>query len=340
MKLLYKVVAIVAIIAIVSGGSLWYLLGNQPSSKLTVVRFSTDWMIQGSHAWILTAMEKGYFADEGLEVIIYPGAGSGDAVRKVGLGQVDFAYVEPSAVIAGISQNAEVKFVAAVLHSTDLAWNVLNISGVNVPKDLEGKTVAGSADDTGMILWPSFAKANDINVSKVRVETISYDVYRTLNFQGEVQATPGTTIDFKEWNDTAREQGMRAYQLTFKDWNLDLTGEGIITRTGLLQENPDTVRRFLRASFKGMIYAYQHPAEAIDYVMRSAPEYGIDQSIAEYALSVFNSMISPYVNLNDPTKTGLFTDSAKMQLTVDTMRDALGITTEITAASIYTNDFL
>ncbi len=338
-KTIIYAVTIVAIVAIVGAGLLWYLWPRGPTT-LTTVRFSTDWMVQGSHAWILSAMEEGYFADEGLEVIIYPGAGSGDAARKVALGQVDFAYVEPTALIAAISQGSEIKLVASVLHSTDLAWNVLNTSGVNVPKDLEGKIVAGSADDTGMILWPAFAQANGINESLVKIEHISYEVYRTLNFDGEVQATPGTTIDFKEWNDTARDMGIEAHQLIFKDWNLDITGEGIIANTNMIAEKPDVVTRFLRASFKGMIFAYENPVQAIDYVMRSAPEYGIDQSIAEYALATFNGMIAPYVNINDPIKTGNFTDRAKMQLTLNTVTSALGITAQIAVDDLYTNQFV
>src|SRR4029079_15828947 len=48
--------------------------------------------------------------------------------------------------------------------------------GVEKPEDLEGKTLGGPAADGAFAQWRIFAKANDINASKVKIENVGFPV--------------------------------------------------------------------------------------------------------------------------------------------------------------------
>jgi NitT/TauT family transport system substrate-binding protein len=336
-KVMVAIVAVV-LIAIVAGALVWYAWPKSSSSLITVTCI-TDWSISGSHAFAFAAIAQGYYAAEGLNVIIYPGTGSSDAIQKIIAGGADFGFtVEPGAVVAAVAQGQAVKMIGSVYRDTDLAWNYLSISNITTPKDIEGKIIAGSSYDAGMVLLPAFAQINGINLSKVQVETIDSSVYRTLMFQGTVQMTPGTLDDYLTWNKTAQSQGIAARQFAFKDYGLDILGGSIITSDKMLQEKPDIVRAFLRASYKGFVWVSQHPDTATQIVMNYSPLTGDEQDVVRGAVDYLNTAFAPYLNTTAPTMAGIF-DAAKVQFTDDIMSNASGIT-EPPVADLYTNAFL
>src|SRR3954454_18368995 len=75
------------------------------ADDLTKIKFSLDWKLQGIHTWFFWAQEKGYFAQEKLDVTIDQGEGSAGAVTRVMSGAYDAAFGDANAVI----QNAALK---------------------------------------------------------------------------------------------------------------------------------------------------------------------------------------------------------------------------------------
>ena len=58
------------------------------------VRFQTDWIPSGEHAMYYGGWQKGIFAEEGIDITITRGYGSGDTVTKLAGGAFDFGVAD------------------------------------------------------------------------------------------------------------------------------------------------------------------------------------------------------------------------------------------------------
>ena len=63
------------------------------------VRFQTDWIPSGEHAMYYGGWRKGIFAEEGIDITITRGYGSGDTVTKLAGGAADFGVADIAAVL-------------------------------------------------------------------------------------------------------------------------------------------------------------------------------------------------------------------------------------------------
>ena len=79
------------------------------------VRFQTDWIASGEHAAYYGALVKGIWAQEGLDITITRGYGSGDTATKVGAGAADFGVSDVGAVLTARARaSLPVKTIASV----------------------------------------------------------------------------------------------------------------------------------------------------------------------------------------------------------------------------------
>src|ERR1700736_1303065 len=93
------------------------LAATAPAAAADKVRFQTDWLPSGEHAMYYGGWQKGIFAEEGIDITITRGYGSGDTVTKLAGGAFDFGVADIAAVTtARARQNVPVKTLA-LLHT-------------------------------------------------------------------------------------------------------------------------------------------------------------------------------------------------------------------------------
>jgi len=94
---------------------------------------------------IFAAQEFGWFKEQGLEYEFVPGAGGGEALKHVLVGNADFAFTNVEPILFGVEQGAQVQAVYNIYPKN--VFNVVSLKGRNIikPQDLTGKRIGVTA---------------------------------------------------------------------------------------------------------------------------------------------------------------------------------------------------
>lgn len=254
------------------------LLALQPAHAATKLRFSLDWIPGSVHAPFFIALYKGYYSAEGLDVTIERGKGSAELVRQLASGVYDMGYPDISVVTDFDSKTPDRAFPLLMMgyEQAPAAIVFLKTSGITAPKQLEGRKLGAAANDATFKLFPLFAKHAGFDAAKVPVQYIEPKLREVLLARHDVAAIPGqifnTILELKAKGVQEGDIGSFLY----RDYGLDLYGNGIAASPGFLQEHPDAVKAFLRATVKGFKEAARDPQLAVDMTLKFEPLLNAD----------------------------------------------------------------
>ena len=169
-------------------------------------------------------------------------------------------------------QGAPVEAVGALVQVNPMAVMGFADKGIKTPDDLKGKTVAVTPGDSMSQIWPLFLKRTGLKESDFH--TVSGDATTKLNavINGRADVLLGYVMDQAMRIKDAT--GKDVYPIRFADYGINLVSSGIITRTGFAKDNPDLVRRFMRASTRAVEAAEKDPKAAAQSILDALPKGG------------------------------------------------------------------
>jgi NitT/TauT family transport system substrate-binding protein len=240
----------------------------------TKIKFILNWKYYGPQAWFFLAQDKGYFKAEGLEIDFDQGDGSPGAPTKVAQGAYDAGFGDlPTVIQLAAQRPAEAPIGVYMMYSNPpYVIATKKSSGIVKPKDLEGKTIGGPANDGALRLWPAFAKIAGVDGSKVKIENMAANLREQMLQRGQIDASFGfiLTIWFSAKAigiDPAKEMNF----IRYADYGLPLYSNSIVVSQKLLKEKPDAVRGLVRAVNKAFHEVRANPEPGMDAVMKREP---------------------------------------------------------------------
>ena len=240
------------------------------ASAQTAVKFSLDFKFEGPSAPFVTAVDKGYFKAEGLDVTIDSAAGSVEPITRVASGTYDMGFADINSLIKFRDANPAVpiKAVFMVYNKPPFAIVGRKSRGVTAPKDLEGKKLGAPAPDGAFAQWKIFVQANSIDASKVTIENVGFPVREPMLAAGQVDAITG--FSFSSFINL-KDRGVPVDDivvLLMADYGVNLYGNAIIVNPKFAAEKPEVVKNFLKAFTKGLKDTVKSPETAVDAVLK------------------------------------------------------------------------
>jgi NitT/TauT family transport system substrate-binding protein len=186
----------------------------QAEDKVSV---QLDWIVRGDHAMFFVAKEKGYFAEQGIDVTaIRRGTGTPNALRLVGGGEADFGFGDLPTLAVARSQDVPVVALVAVNQHSPLGMITLaNKFKLQKPQDLKGLNVGVQPAGSTYVFLKTFLNANGMTLDDIKQSTVNppYENYLLL---GRVDAVPGyLDAEVPELEANPAGLGFRLHRLWF-----------------------------------------------------------------------------------------------------------------------------
>ena len=308
------------------------LVGTPVANAADSITFNMSWLPQGSMSGVITAIEKGFYSEVGLDVEAVRGYGGGRTTNEIDQGLFEFGYGNPLNMVLNHSKGGKTRIVGAInQHWPAGLCHIRERHKLDAPSDLKGITVGGGSYSPVHVMLPVWLELNGESRDAVTLLKMDGAVVDISLVEGKIDAAEcwlGSNKGLIE--KLAKQAGLTVGFLNYSDFNFDILGSGIVTSDKVIAENPDKVRRFVTATYRGYAYANANPEEATDYLLKQFPVLDRDVTLQQVKETVDLMAGSGKLGMIDP---------AQVQRTIEFVGPAYGIDS-VAAEDLYTNDFL
>jgi NitT/TauT family transport system substrate-binding protein len=221
------------------------------TSQPTKVTLQADWYPQPEHGGFYTALIKGFYKEENLDVTIQPGSQYLIPDQQVAVGAAQFGMGSSDRTLESVADGHPLVAVAATMQNDPQGIMVRQDSPVHAFTDLHGRTVAVKPGST----WFQFL-VKRFQLTDVREIPATMSVANFVADPNYIQQSFATSEPF-----FAQKAGIQTRVLLTSSAGYNPYRVMFTTRDFLAQ-HPDTVARFVRASIKGWRAYLADPADA------------------------------------------------------------------------------
>jgi NitT/TauT family transport system substrate-binding protein len=291
-----------------------------------------NWYLGGLHAPFYLGVDRGYYRDEGIDLTINEGRGSAAAVQIVGAKSDTFGMSDAGSLMLAAAKGVPVRSVFTLLGSSDFAIIALEESNIRSPKDLEGKSVAASAGDALTQLLPAVIEVNKLTKDRIKVVFMDPPAKPAALMEKKVDALLGGASD-QFW--LVKYKGFKPTMLKFADIGVDTVGMTIQAHTDTVKDNPDLVRRFVKATIRSWDAALKDPSAAAQAALKVKPDLNLASTLDQ-----LRTNLDELFSANNKAKAIGFSPAQDWEHTMDLLKKYRDLQTDKPATFFYTNEFM
>jgi NitT/TauT family transport system substrate-binding protein len=238
------------------------------ASAQTQINFRLDWSLYGTHAPFFLAVEKGFYAREGLKVEIEEGQGSATVMQLIAQGRNQIGLVDYSTMVYGVEQGLPIVAVARIV--SDMLGVISPADApIKSPKELVGKVIAYAPSESSGIALAALLAKEGVDPKQISVLNPAVGAKNALFLQKRADAIPGNV---NVQPPQLEAQGAKVFYFKFSDFGLSMMAQGLTVNKAFLASNPQVVRGFVRATLQAFEDARKDPKAAIDALVKAHPQ--------------------------------------------------------------------
>lgn len=302
------------------------------------IKFSLNLPRNGTNSPFIHALDKGYFAAEGIRITAMDPASGADAMQRVASETYDIGFADLPGMSEFYLKNPDSTPLGIfnVYRTTPAAIVSWSSAGIKKPADLAGKTVGGPLTDNAFRLFPVFFRANNLDPATVKFNNMDLRLREAVFMRREVDAITG--FDSTVWLNL-KGLGVKFEDISimpYADHGLDMYSNSILASRKALRDNEAVLPGLLRACLRGWRDAIADAKPVTDSLLK------VDALINhQLELERLQWVIKHQVMTEETKRTGLGDiDKARLQKSIELLATGMGLPSVVPVDKIWTDKYL
>lgn len=302
-----------------------------PADPITI-QFS--WLPTPGFAPVFLAEERGYFAEENLDVTISPGGGAVSAEQVLATGDADIAVGSVDNVPNARAEGIPLVSLAVIERYNTSGIIVREDSDIREPQDLAGRTITVKNFDVTGDLLPAYLQAVGVDPGSVTVNAVDPATQEPLFQAGRIEVATGFLRD--EGSRIEIGGGIPIRTFSYYDAGIRFPSTGIFATEQGLEEKPDLIRRAVRAILRGYAAGAEDPKAAVEAAQAAYPEQYENMEVAQSDAELFAANVREHL----PEEGLGYQREEDWADAIELLVEYLGLEDPEPTSAYFTNDFL
>lgn len=249
------------------------------SGQLETVRLQLKWLHQFQFAGYYAAIERGYYEEEGLHVELMEAEYGENPMEAVWDGRAEYGVSTSDIVLYRALGKPVVALAVIYQHSPYILLGVYGDDLDNL-HDLAGRKLMMEPNSADLYALLSY---EGVDIDQVTLVPHTFQADDLL--EGKVAAMSAYLTDEPY---SVRAADRKPVIFTPRMAGIDFYGDGLFTTESEIKENPERVKRFLRASLRGWSYALRNQEEIVDLIIAKYSDRKTREQLLYEANRTFN----------------------------------------------------
>ena len=246
--------------------------GNEKELSLAL-----DWYPNSNHAGIYSAIDEGFFDEEGIKLSVYTPSDPTAIISSVASGRDDFGLSYHPDILQAQSAGLEIVSVLSISQHPLNSIMTLKKSSIKNPSDLRGKVVGYPGIPSNKAMLETVLSSQNININDVETVDVGFELVKAL-VSGSVDAIIGAY-----WTHESIVMELQGYEIEImrlEEWGVpDYYELILITNKSFLEENKSDVEKVVNSFKKGYEFSIKNPQESITSLISIVGEEIVEEDV-------------------------------------------------------------
>lgn len=247
------------------------------AEKQNEVSLALDWYPNSNHSGIYSAIDEGFFENEGIDLEVYTPSDPTAIISSVASGRDEFGLSYHPDILQAQSAGLEIVSVLSISQHPLNSIMTLTKSNIKSPKDLDGKVIGYPGIPSNKAMLETVLANEGVDINDVETVDVGFELVKAL-VSGSVDAIIGAYWTHESI--VMELQGFDVDIMKLEEWGVpDYYELILITNQNFLESHSKEVEKVVNSFKKGYEYAIENPEKSIDSLIEIAGEEIVEEDV-------------------------------------------------------------